>query len=230
MESDLWEQFYAIQNSEMSIDDILIHAGDTKQRPTRKNVANYHTVSFKNKWIKQRVGVFDSIQISENNQTVIDLIGKLQLSSTSAGRRDGAESAKYAIVDKNTLTDLIDKIQAVFDLEPFEKKSFKDLIKDEEGIPVIFMRGYDSAGRERSFYQDNKIYALHQGADNKDKEKAVYLGDSFVVVDRDKVNIQIHKIIPKRKTADGTVMQSEYTQYMFAVYIPKAKKYYAKGD
>ena len=230
MESDLWEQFYAIQNSEMSIDDILIHAGDTKQRPTRKNVANYHTVSFKNKWIKQRVGVFDSIQISENNQTVIDLIGKLQLSSTNAGRRDGAESAKYAIVDKNTLTDLIDKIQAVFDLEPFEKKSFKDLIKDEEGIPVIFMRGYDSVGRERSFYQDNKIYALHQGADNKDKEKAVYLGDSFVVVDRDKVNIQIHKIIPKRKTADGTVMQSEYTQYMFAVYIPKAKKYYAKGD
>lgn len=229
METDLWEQFYSIQNSEMKIDDILIHADNTKQKPTRKNVVNYQTVSFKNRWLKQRVGVFDKLQLEENNRCILELESSVELIPTSAGRKDEQISAKYAMVDKSVLSGLIDQIQAVFDLEPFERRPLKELIESEGSIPIIFMKGHDSKGRERSFYQDNKIYALHQGADNKNKEKATYLGDSFVVVDKEKVNIQIHKIVPKRKTVDGNVIESDYTQFMFAVYIPKAKKYFMKG-
>ena len=229
MEADLWEQFYSIQNSEMKIDDILIHADNTKQKPTRKNVVNYQTVSFKNRWLKQRVGVFDKLQLEENNRCILELESSVELIPTSAGRKDEQISAKYAMVDKSVLSGLIDQIQAVFDLEPFERRPLKELIESEGSIPIIFMKGHDSKGRERSFYQDNKIYALHQGADNKNKEKATYLGDSFVVVDKEKVNIQIHKIVPKRKTVDGNVIESDYTQFMFAVYIPKAKKYFMKG-
>ena len=37
IETDLWEQFNAIQAGEMLIEDILIRADNTKQKPTRKN-------------------------------------------------------------------------------------------------------------------------------------------------------------------------------------------------
>ena len=122
-------------------------------------------------------------------------------------------------------------MQVIFDLEPFEKKPLRDLIETSGGIPVILMNDQNGVGRVRSFYPDNKIYALHQGADNKDKEKAVFLGDSFVIVDKEKINIQIHKIVPKKKTvADPNLVERpDYTQYMFAIYVPKEKKYFVKG-
>lgn len=229
MEADLWEQFYSVQSGEMKIDDLLIRADNTKQRPTRKNVAAYKTVTFKNKWLTQRVGVFDRIQLKANNDTVENLVNSLHLIEMSAGRRDGEMSAEYAIVDTQIMQDLIEQIQTVFDLEPFEKQPLKELFDGAGQVPVIVMKGYHAAGRERSFYQDNKIYALLQGADNKDKDKAVFLGDSFVVVDKTKVNIQIHKIVPKRQTETGIVVMPEYTQYMFAIYVPKEKKYFIKG-
>ena len=66
--------------------------------------------------------------------------------------------------------------------------------------------------------------------DNKVKDKATYLGDSFVIIDKNQVNIQIHKIIPKLKDENGIEREySELTQYMFAVYVPKEKKYFVKG-
>lgn len=230
MEADLWEQFYAVQNGEMEIDELLIHADNTKQHPTRKNVANYQTISFKSKWVKQRIGIFDKLQLVTNNDIVEKLKSKLKLSSTSIGRRDDNESAQFAIVNKSVLSSLIDQIQAVFDMEPFEKRHLKELLKDETDIPIIFMRGCESEGRKRSFYQDNKIFALHQGADNKDSSKALYYGDSFVIIDKTKVNIQIHKIVPKRKISTGSIEEKEFTQYMFAIYVPKEKKYFIKGD
>ena len=85
--------------------------------------------------------------------------------------------------------------------------------------------------RKRSFYQDNKIYALQQGADNADPEKAIYQGDTHVIIDDTKINIQIHKILPMRRnenTKDKTELK-EYIQYMFAVYVPKNKKYFVRG-
>ena len=230
IEADLWEQFYSIQQGEMKIDDILIRADNTKQRPTRKNVANYNAVVFKNKWIKQRIGVFDRLQLDLNNSVVEGLYNQLDWSETSAGRIDDITTAKYAIVNKSILSELVDQIQTVFDLEPFEKKPLKELIESETGIPVILMSGFETGGRERSFYLDNKIFALHQGADNKDNSKAKFLGDSSVIIDKNKVNIQIHRIIPKKKDPSGNVsVLKEYKQFMFAVYVPKEKKYYVRG-
>lgn len=230
IETDLWEQFNAIQNGEMSIDDILIRADNTKQKPTRKNVATYSAVSFKNKWIKQRVGIFDKRQVQDNNLLVDTLISGFDLLPTSAGRKDGNQSARYTMIDRCDLTKLIDCMQAVFDLEPFERRPLIDLIESSGDIPVIMMNDNDGSGRKRSFYSNNKIFALQQGADSKDPEKVVFQGDSYVIVDKDKINIQIHKIVPKKKDASGNEqILTEYTQYMFAIYVPKEKKYFVKG-
>lgn len=230
IESDLWEQFNAIADGEMEIDDILIRADNTKQKPTRRNVAQYSTVHFASKWIKQRVGIFDKNQIDSNNKLVEDLISQCNFSETCAGRKDNQASGRYAIIDRDHLSLLISHMQAIFDLEPFEKKPLQDLIESSGEIPVILMRDKDGKGRERSFYQDNRIYALQQGADNKDLEKANYFGDSHVIIDKDQINIQIHKIIPKKKDANGNVkVLEDYSQYMFAIYVPKEKKYYVKG-
>lgn len=229
METDLWEQFTSVQAGELSIDEILIKADNTKQKPTRKNVATYTAVSFRNKWIKQRVGVFDRKQVSHNNSEVEEFLATLHFSDLTAGRRDGLVSAQTASVDRAVLTKLIDHMEAVFDLEPFEKRPLKDLIESSGCVHIVLMKDNDGAGRQRSFYSNNKIYALQQGADNKDKEKAVFLGDSFVIANPNEINIQIHRIVPKKKIDGATVVLSEFTQYMFAVYIPKEKVYFIKG-
>ncbi len=230
IETDLWEQFNAIQVGEMLIDDILIRAEDTKQKPTRKNVASYSAVTFKNKWIKQRVGIFDRNQVDVNNKLVDDLISRYELEITTSGRRDHQPSARYALINRSELSDLIDCMQVVFDMEPFERKPLMDLIESSGTIPVIVMNDNEGNGRQRSFYPNNKIFALQQGADNKNPEKAVFLGDSHVIVDQDKINIQIHKIVPKKKDSVGNEqIMSDYTQYMFAIYVPKEKKYFVKG-
>jgi len=231
MEADLWEQFYSIESGEMQIDDILIRADNTRQRPTRRNVATYSAVSFKNKWVKQRIGVFDKNQIATNNALVENLLSECVLNDTSAGRRDDNPSAKYTYISRESLSELIEHMEVVFDLEPFEKRPLQDLIESSGDIPIILMRDKDGEGRQRSFYQDNRIFALQQGADNKDKEKAVFLGDSQVIVDKNCINIQIHKVTPKRKNANGEVqILTDYTQYMFAIYVPKEKKYFVKGQ
>jgi hypothetical protein len=231
IETDLWEQFNSIQSGEMQIDEILIRADNTKQKPTRRNVANYTTVSFKNKWIKQRVGIFDKIQVKANNALVDNLLSSYTLIDTTAGRTDGAASAKYAMIDRESLSELIDHMQAVFDLEPFERKPLIDLLESSGQIPVILMKDREGSGRKRSFYNDNKIYALQQGADNKDISKATFLGDSQVIIDKDQINIQIHKILPMKKGSTGTANElTDFTQYMFAIYVPKEKKYFVKGD
>lgn len=230
IESDLWEQFYSIQLGELGINDILIRADNTKQKPTRKNVASYNAVSFRSKWIKQRVGVFDRNQIATNNALVDDLLSQFELEDTTAGRTDGKTTAKYAVIEREKLSALINQMQVIFELEPFEKRPLMDLLNSSGDIPVIVMDDNSGNGRQRSFYPNNRIYALQQGADNKDKAKAVYLGDSHVVVDSNQVNIQIHKIVPKRRDFEGNVtVMNEYTQYMFAIYVPKEKKYFVKG-
>lgn len=230
IEADLWEQFNEIQSGEMQIDDILIRADNTKQKPTRRNVANYNTVTFKNNWIKQRVGIFDLNQVAANNKFVDNMLKNFTLLDTSAGRTDNKESAKYTIIDIASLSALIDHMQTVFDLEPFERQPLKDLISSYRDIPVIMMDNGKDRGRERSFYPNNKIFALQQGANNANKEKATYLGDRYVIIDKNSVNIQIHKVIPKKRDSSGheTIM-TEYTQYMFAIYVPKEKKYFVKG-
>lgn len=231
IETDLWEQFRAIEEGEMKIEDILLKADDTTQKPTRPNVASYNAVSFKNTWIKQRVGIFDANQVKNNNQLIGELLDNSSFNDTSVGRKDDGKTAEYAFIKKEKLGDLIDHIQEVFDMEPFERKPLKDLIESYEEIPVIVMKDDEEWTRKRSFYLDNKIYALQQGADNVNPEKVTYQGDRYVIIDKNKVNIQIHKILPIRRnenTKDKKELK-EYIQYMFAIYVPKNKKYFVRG-
>ena len=138
----------------------------------------------------------------------------------------GAVTARYAYFDASTLKKLISVIYGVFDYEPFQKKALTDLL-GQENIPVILM-GSDKKARYRSIYeQDFRIKALLQGADSTVAEKITYIGDSGVVVDKDKINIQIHRIVPGN---DRTHPMESKEQYMFAVYIPKEKTYFVKGD
>lgn len=223
IETDLWQQFSAIEEGEMQIEDILLKADDTKQNPTRKSVASYNTVSFKKSWIIQRIGIFDVNQVKNNNQLIEELLNNFNFIDTSVGRKDGRKTAEYTWIKKEEIGDLINHIQAVFDMEPFERKPLKDLIESYEEIPVIVMKNV----RKRSFNPDYQISYLHQGAGNSDSEKAISQGDKHVIIDDTKINIQIHKILP-RKRKDKKEL-NEYTQYMFAIYVPKDKKYFVRG-
>lgn len=228
MEQDLWEQIYSIQDGKMTINDILIRADNSKQRPTRKNVVNYNKLAFKSKWIKQKKGIFDINQLMYNKKIVEKFIADNVWKSTSQGRNDGGETAKYILSDKESVLKLIKNQKGIFDFDPFELRALEDLMSTCESIPIILMNGFEK-GRVRSFYSDNKIFALHQGPDSKEKEKINYKGDSYVIVDSEKVNIQIHKIIPKKRHISNNMPLKEYTQYMFAFYMPKEKIYFSRG-
>lgn len=231
VETDLWEQFYSIEKNEMAIDDILIKAENTRMRPSRRNVIDIKSVSFKTQWIKQRTGVFDRNQINANNAIVDELRNQLSLVPTYEGRKNAdIETGEYSIVEASKLVNLIGQMQNVFEAKPFEKKALQDLLTNVETIPVIFMHTpEDKEGRQRSFYQDNKIFALQQGADKNDPEKAVYFGDKYVIVDKNKINIQIYRVLPMKADENGEkVLMPDCVQYMFAVYVPKKYTYYVR--
>jgi hypothetical protein len=52
------------------------------------------------------------------------------------------------------------------------------------------------------------------------------LGDKKVVIDPNKVNIQIHRISPGLRKSERLGKD----QYMFAIYIPKDKIYFIKDN
>lgn len=226
IEDDLWDQFADVENGILDIDDILIQSEKTKQNPTSKQRVKYKKVSFKNRWLKQRFLVADEGKIAENDAELRKLFDSVTWESTTAGSKIGAVTARYAYFDASTLKKLIGVIYGVFDYEPFQKKALTDLL-GQDNIPVILM-GSDKKARYRSIYeQDFRIKALLQGADSTVAEKITYVGDSGVVIDKDKINIQIHRIVPGKDSAHP--MESK-EQYMFAVYIPKEKTYFVKGD
>ena len=226
IEDDLWDQFADVENGVLAIDDILIQSDKTKQSPTSKQRVNYKKVSFKNRWLKQRFLVMDEEKITENDDRINALINSVTWSDTTAGSKIGAKTAQYAYFDAKVLKELINVIYGVFDYEPFQKKALTDLL-GQERIPVILM-GADKEPRKRSIYKsDFRIKALLQGADSTIPEKITYVGDSGVVVDKDCINIQIHRILPRE---DKTSVMSEKEQYMFAIYIPKEKTYFVKGN
>ena len=226
IEDDLWEQFADVENGVLSIDDILIQSENTMQSPTSKQRVNYEKVSFKNRWLKQRFLVTDESKISENDSKIKALIDSVEWEDTTAGSKIGAKTAQYAYFDSKILKDLINVIYGVFDCEPFQKKALTDLL-GQTNIPVILM-GADKEPRKRSIYKaDFRIKALLQGADSTISEKVTYVGDSGVVIDKDCVNIQIHRILPRE---DKTTVMKEKEQYMFAIYIPKEKTYFVKGN
>ena len=233
IEDDLWEQFAEVEAGTLKIDDILIRSENTKQTPTSKNRVDYKKIVFKNRWIKQRF-IVDSVEkCEENNSHIRKLIGESPWQTTTAGSTNSSVTAHYSILSSTKLKELIELIQNVFDYEPFQKKALIDLIGKED-VPVILMTKESNVTDEsdwiryRSLYPlEMRIKALQQGADSSDAEKMTYKGDSSVIVDDNKVNIQIHLIEPGYKDGDKLTTLS---QFMFAVYIPKQKKYFIKDD
>ena len=76
--------------------------------------------------------------------------------------------------------------------------------------------------RKRTFY-NNCVSALQQGADKVDINEKKYLGDSYVIVDDEVVNIQLFKIEPKERNDS-----KDYVQYMFAFHFPNENAGFVK--
>lgn len=230
VEDDLWEQFEDIEKGLLEIKDIIIQAEDTKQKPTAKNKAKYKTISFKNRWIKQKFIVTDNKEIQANNTHIEDLISSISTwFKTTEGSKTGKPTALYSFFSAEQLNALIKSINTAFDREPFNKPALLELV-DQSDVPVILMwTDSNDKTRYRSIYNDasqDRIKALHQGADTTDLEKLTYYGDKKVVVDPNKINIQIHYV------SLGLSRQNRLgkDQYMFAIYIPKDKKYFIKDN
>lgn len=230
IEDDLWEQFDDVENGVLEIKDIIIQAENTKQKPTAKNKAKFKKISFRNRWIKQKFLVVNETEISANNALVEKLISSISTwKPTTAGSTNNTQTAKYALFTANQLITLIKSIDTAFDQEPFNKKPVLELMGSSD-IPVILMWTDDNSKvRYRSIYNDaahDRIKALHQGANTTDTSRITYLGDQKVIVDPDKINIQIHYISP------GLTKYNRLgkDQFMFAIYIPKDKIYFIKDN
>lgn len=226
IEDDLWEQFTDVEDGKKAIQDIIISSEETKQKPTSKNKAKYKEIRFQNRWVKQRFIVDDADSIEANNAKINELLSRFNWNDTTKGSRIGEVTGRHAIMSGDKLTSLIDSITDAFDMEPFEKNAVKDLV-GQDNIPVILMWKVGESKRYRSLYRDqpNRIKALQQGANTTIEEKKTYEGDSKVVVDPDRINIQIYNISPGFSKDERT----NQDQYMFAIYIPKGKTYYVKA-
>lgn len=230
VEDDLWEQFEDVEKGLLEIKDIIIQAENTKQKPTAKNKAKFKKISFKNRWIKQKFIVTNESERKANNSYIQSLITSItSWTPITKGSNIGVATAQYAEFSASQLNGLIQSIETAFDREPFNKAAIKDLVGTTD-IPVILMWTDDENKiRYRSIYNDaaqDRIKALHQGANTTDVEKLTYLGDQKVVVDPNKINIQIHYISP------GLSRQERLgkDQYMFAIYMPKDKIYFVKDN
>lgn len=228
VEDDLWEQFEDVEKGLLDIENIIIQAENTKQKPTAKNKAKFKKISFRNRWVKQKFIVTNNDEISANNKYIEKLIGSVtHWTLTNVSSNIGAKTVQYAIFTAEQLKDLIQSIETAFDREPFNKATIKELVGSSD-IPVILMwTDDDNKTRYRSIYNDaaqDRIKALHQGANTTDIEKLTYYGDQKVIVDPDKINIQIHYISPGLSKNERLGKD----QYMFAIYMPKDKIYFVK--
>lgn len=231
IEDDLWDQFSEVEMGQLEISDILVRSDNTKQKPTSKNRVDYKKVNFKNRWIKQKYLIMDDAQIRTNNDAIDDLISKTSWNPTEVGSRNSNETALYAVLESETMKQLINIVQLVFDYEPFQKKALLDLF-GQENVSVVLMWKSDDDSESRKRYRSlypasNRIKALQQGADSSIADRITYEGDSNVIVNKDQINIQIHCIKPGYK---GEQPLDSKTQYMFAIYIPKEKTYFIKDD
>ena len=220
-EIDLWDQFESVQNGELNIGDILINAEDTTLKPTRSNVAKFKKVNFVKRWTKQQLGIFDKVLVLKNNKVIEDFINSNHFIETSVGRNDGNSSAKYQIIKSKDVIKLILSVDSIFDMSPFNRKRILEELSEVDDVPVILMNNE----RKRKFDSQNRVNNIHQGPDKTELEDRKYNGDTEVIIDKSKINIQIHNILPKKDTE-----RPEFKQYMFAIFAPKTKSYFMKGD
>lgn len=230
IEDDLWDQFEEVENGSKQIVDILISAENTKLKPTAKNKANYKKIDFRHRWIKQKFIVVDDELIQANNTYLEKLIADVDTwTPTNIGsNHNDFVTAQYAEFTHEQLVDLILSINSAFDREPLYRNPLLDSFGDSGAIVTLMWTPGEKA-RYRSIYNNSdqdRIKALHQGANTTNVEKLRYLGDKTVIIDPAKINIQIHHISPGI-TKDNRLGKD---QYMFAIYLPKDKTYFVKDN
>lgn len=227
-EEDLWEQFYQIEQHEKNISDVVIVSPEySNQKPCRRNVADYKKLKFNNRWLKQKFCIADIKQINHNNKLIENLKTNYKVYNTTNGRKDGKVSASYVCVPPENLVSLLHSIEGVFENNPFGGIDICNAItKCSYDIPVVFIAKDNNQPRIRSLYPgDLEIKVLQQGADNIDPNKVIYEGDAAVIIDKNKFNMQIHKIEPYDKQNNKKYKE----QYMFAIYSPSETSYYIKA-
>ena len=230
IEDDLWDQFEEVENGSKQIADILISAENTKLKPTAKNKAKYKKIDFRQRWIKQKFIVVDDELIQANNSYLERLIADIETwkPTTVGSYHNDFVTAQYAEFTHDQLVDLIQSINSAFDREPLYRNPLLDSFGDSGAIVTLMWTPGENA-RYRSIYNNSdkdRIKALHQGANTTNKEKLNYLGDKTVIIDPNKINIQIHHISPGI-TKDNRLGKD---QYMFAIYLPKDKTYFVKDN
>lgn len=230
IEDDLWDQFEEVENGTKQITDILISADNTRLKPTAKNKAKYKKVDFRHRWIKQKFIVVDEELIVANNTYLERLISEIDCwtSTTIGSNHDDFVTAQYSEFTNEQLVNLIQSINSAFDREPLYRNPLLEAFGNSGAI-VILMWSHGEKPRYRSIYNNSdqdRIKALHQGANTTNEEKLRYLGDKTVIVDPSKINIQIHHISP------GITKENRLgkDQYMFAIYLPKDKTYFIKDN
>ena len=230
IEDDLWDQFEEVEKGHKQINEILISAEKTKLKPTAKNKANYKKIDFRHRWIKQKFIVVDDGLIQANNTYLERLIDDLDTwtPTTIGSINNEFVTAQYAEFTHEQLVDLIQSINTAFEREPLYRNPLLDAIGDSGAIVTLMWKQGDKA-RYRSIYNNSdqdRIKALHQGANSTNEENLSYLGDKTVIIDPDKINIQIHHISPGI-TKDNRLGKD---QYMYAIYLPKDKTYFVKDN
>jgi len=224
MEDDLWRQFREVEAGELSIDEIVVLAEDSKQKPTRRSVADYFSI-YTSEWIKQRYRTSNRSEIEHNNECVRNFLNQLTFSNKSYARNDDKTSCQEAHCSGSQVAKLMRSLEGIYVDDNFSLIEVEKILKSVPTVAVLLMTPEDNI-RRRSFYSDSKrnvIKALHQG---RTDDAVKYLGDKQVVSNASQVSIQIFNICPE---VNGVALEDE-TQYMFALYREKKlKKGYVKS-
>lgn len=212
MEDDLWRQFGEVEEGQLPISEIVILAENSKQKPTRKAVADYFSI-YTREWVKQRYRTSTISEIEHNNKLVDAFLDELDFEDKSYAREDAKPSCQEALCPGVKAAMLMRGLQGIYADETFSQIEVEKILKSATSVAVLLMtpRGHV---RHRSFYSAEKrnvIKALHQG---RTDDGVKYKGDKMVVSDNSRVSLQIFKICPD---VDGASLKEE-TQYMFAIY------------
>ena len=126
------------------------------------------------------------------------------------------------------MKDIVKAVKNVFEYEPFQKDALLKLLDTDEIVLIQIGDVKKDSPRFRSLYKNEpRIKPLQQGASSLNKDKSAFLGDRFIIVDENKVNIQLYNVAPGNDKND---YDTSLIQYMFAIYVPKEKVYFTKGE
>lgn len=226
IENDLWDQFEQIENGELSINDIVIDADDTSLRPARYNAIDVKKIAFNKKWFNQRIGIFDINQIKNCNSSFDKLMQGENILLTQAGRTNNTDSARYFSVSVDKFINFIESNDYIFNQPPYSIYDIKHVLKDEDSLNIVLMfEGPRKPYRNRTF-NNGTVSALQQGADALDPNDKNYLGDAYVIPDRNKVTIQVFKVQPD--LGDDQDINEDLRQYMFSIHVPQKRTSYVR--